>query len=94
MIADCYDSVTNMKLIYRDPAFATRYFSQCIFFEHGIYSQPVTILVYSELALRTGVLEDEIQGALTSNGISYPISPSTTTSVSGSLLLTASGWCY
>ena len=91
VIADCCDSVTNMKLIYRDPAFATRYFPQRISFEHGIYSQPVTILVYSELALRTGVLEEEIQDALTSNGISYPIAPSTSTSVAGSLLLTASG---
>ncbi len=51
----------------------------------------MTILVYSELALRTGVLESEIQDALTSNGISYPIAPSTTSSVAGSLLLTASG---
>jgi hypothetical protein len=38
VIADCCDSVTNMRLIYRDPAFATRYFPQCISFEHGIYS--------------------------------------------------------
>jgi hypothetical protein len=92
MITDCYDSVTNMKLIYRDPAFATRYFPQSISFEHGIYSQPVLILVYFGLVLRTGVLEEEIQDALNSNGISYPIAaPSTTASVAGSLLLTASG---
>ena len=92
MIADCCDTVTNMKLIYRDPAFfATRYFPHSISFEHGIYSQPVLILVYFELVLRTGVLEEEIQDALKSNGISYPIAPSTTTSVAGSLLLTASG---
>ena len=91
MIADCCDSVTNMKLIYRDPVFATRYFPQSISFEHGIYSQPVLILVYFELVLRTGVLEEEIQDALNSNGISYPNAPSTTASVAGSLLLTASG---
>ena len=50
----------------------------------------MTILVYSELALRMGVLESEIQDALISNGmILYPIAPSTTSSVAGSLLLTA-----
>jgi hypothetical protein len=92
VIADGSDSVTNMMLIYRDPAFSTRIYPQCISFEHGLYSKPVSILVYSELALRTRVLERGIQDALLSYGILYPIAPSTTsTGSSGSFQLTTGG---
>ena len=75
VIADSCNSVTNMMLIFRDPTFATRYFPQCIFFEHDIYSQPVTILVYSKLALRAHSLEPNNLTAFVSYGISFPIAP-------------------
>ena len=81
VIADGNDGVTNLMLVYAEEAYSDAHtYPMCLSFQCGGGLGSSTILVYSELAIRTQAIDADVRRALNTAGVVNPIAPSTPSS--------------
>ena len=81
VIADGNDGVTNLMLVYAEKAYTNWHeYPMCLSFQCDRGSSSVSILVYSELAIRTRAIDANILRAMADAGVVNPIAPSTPSS--------------
>ena len=81
VIADGNDGVTNLMLVYVEEQYSDYdTYPMCLSFPSAGLKGDSSILVYSDLAIRTNAIDPCIRSALATAGIYHPIAPSTPSS--------------